>query len=182
MTLGHTGCPKYSHTKITAHCILFTFGTVITILPWYVLCLSVIVSVIPKSQKITLAIIFSPSTWLRIEPLASRPSWVLQSYCNASSERRISKSDDGIADSHTPRLFLKVQFPDEPSEKLTISGICESLTIVAQPVAASTDRASGIISFFIFFPQSSLKEGKLDAGHQIRYHVNRRATQRTVNS
>ena len=160
VTLGHTGCPKYSYIKIKVNYIEFTFVTVITILPWYVLCLSVI----PKSQKITLAIIFSPSTSLRIEPLASRSSWVLQSYCNASSERRISKSDDGIADSHTLRLFLKVQFPDEPSEKLTISRICESLTIVAQSVAASTDRVSGIISFFIF-PQSSLKEDKLDAGH-----------------
>jgi hypothetical protein len=38
-----------------------------------------------------------------------------------------------MGEGHTPRLFLKVHSPEEPSEKLNANGIFGSLTIVAQP-------------------------------------------------
>jgi hypothetical protein len=67
--------------------------------------------------------------------------------------------DVGIVVDHAPRLFLKVQSPAEPSEKLAVSGMVGSLMIVAHPLSARVIVNIGI--FFILHSQkiSSLVEG-----------------------
>jgi hypothetical protein len=98
----------------------------------------------PRSQKIMLAAIFSPSTSDRIEPTASLPSLVSQSYFNGSSERRIITEELGISERQTPRLLVKVHLPSEPSEKLTVNGIMASFTMVGQ---SATENFAAVVSF-----------------------------------
>lgn len=43
---------------------------------------------------------------------------------------------------HAPLLFLNVQLPSEPSEKLTATGIIASLTMVAHPETVIANEAS----------------------------------------
>lgn len=82
----------------------------------------------------TLAAIFPPSISLFTVPLAVRPSSVLHSKISASSERRIMTPSVGMVDVQTPRLFLNVHSPVDPSENTKASGIFASFTIVAQPL------------------------------------------------
>src|SRR6056297_408353 len=92
-------------------------------------------SVMPKSMNTALATILAP-TVLGMEPNASRPSVVWQSYLSGSSERRID-AVVGIFISHAPRLFCSLQYPFEPSLNDSATGVIESLVMVAHPVVAT---------------------------------------------
>jgi hypothetical protein len=85
-----------------------------------------------------------PSTSDRIEPTASLPSLVSQSYFNGSSERRIITEEVCISERQTPRLLVKVHLPSEPSEKLTVNGIMASFTMVGQ---SATENVAAVVSF-----------------------------------
>jgi hypothetical protein len=102
--------------------------------------LSVIASVIPKSMNTALATIFAP-TVLAIDPVAGRPSAVLQLYCSASSDLR-TDCVVGIVTSHTPRLFCSVHWPPEPSLKEIATGVMASFVSEAHPAAPITHTAS----------------------------------------
>jgi len=56
--------------------------------------------------------------------------------------------EEGIVEDHSPLLFRKLHSPDEPSEKLAVSGIVASLTMVAHPVAVAMVIAKIIFRIF----------------------------------
>ena len=99
----------------------------------YVLCLSVIASVIPKSKKRTLAPNFAPSMLLAIPPIPVFPESVLQLYLKVSSDLLILNVP-GTFPLHEPLLFVNVQLPSVPSLKDKATGTFGSFTIVAHDV------------------------------------------------
>ena len=99
----------------------------------YVLCLSVIESVIPKSKKTTLAANFPPSISLGILPNAVFPDLVVQLYLNGSSDLLIIEVL-GIFACNEILLFDKLHVPLSPFENDNVTGTFASLTMVEHEV------------------------------------------------
>ena len=51
----------------------------------------------------------------------------------SESSERLIMTVPSNSEVHRPRLFWNLHSPELPSEKVAVTGICESLTMVAQP-------------------------------------------------
>ena len=89
-------------------------------------------SVIPKSQKNTLAAIFPPSIPLGMLPKPLFPPFVSQSYLKASSDLLIITVSGRLA-VQDPLLLVSLHVPWLPSAKDNDTGTLASFTIVAHP-------------------------------------------------
>jgi len=107
----------------------------------YVLCLSVIASVIPRSKKRTLAPNFAPSIELAISPTPFLPVSVLQLYLRLSSDLLIINVP-GTFPVHVPLLFVSTHSPSLPSLNDNATGVLGSLTIVPQEAKKNNVKVS----------------------------------------